>query len=127
MLVSDLINNALSLINANAAGRTPAAEDQALALSFCNLHIESLNAAVLKSMAATYDPSLFTFNAVTAFANMGDSVTLPNGWARALQFLTAVDLCPAFERPLGPDLPKLAAEAKAAIVTPATSPASTTT
>lgn len=127
MLVSDLVNNTLSLISANAAGRTPAAEDQALALSFINLHIDSINAAVKKSMFATYDPSLFTFVPVTDLAAMGDTLTLPTGWARALQFLGAADLCAAFERPVGPDLPRLAAEAKAAIITPTTSPASTTT
>jgi hypothetical protein len=127
LLVSDLVNNALANINAIAVGGAAATEDQTLALSFVNLHIDSLNAAVKKSLYAQYDPILFTFNAVADFVNLGDTVTLPAGWPRALQFLAAIDLCPAFGRQAGADLMKLAAEAKAAILTPAGSPPSTTT
>ncbi len=119
MLVSDLVNNTLANINAVAAGEVAATEDVTLALIYCNQHIDSLNAAVKKSLFANYDPILFTFNAVADFVNLGDTVTLPAGWPRALQFLTAVDLCLAFGRPISPDLSKLAAEAKAAILTPA--------
>lgn len=128
LTVQDVVDNTLIHIEAMAVGGTPATEDQTLALAFLNFHIDSLNAAVKKSLYAQYDPVLFTFNAVADFANLGDNVTLPAGWARTLQFLAAVDLAHAYgKQAVIATLEPLAAKAKAAILTPPGAPAATTT
>lgn len=123
MLVSDLVNNTLINIGVISAGDTPATQDYSLGFAFVNLQIDALNAAVKKAMFGAFDPSLFTFIPVTDLVNPGDTITLPNGWPRALQYLAAVDLCPAFGLPPREDLVELAGRARAAIITPPTAPA----
>lgn len=125
MLVSDLVNNTLTLIDVVSAGDTPSTQDGALALSFINLQIDSINAAVKKSLYANFDPVLFTFNAVADLVNPSDTITLPSGWPRALQYLASVDLAPAYDVPLD-KVESLTAEAqrsRAAIITPPAAPA----
>lgn len=125
MLVSDVVNNTLTLIDVISAGDTAGSQDSTLALSWLNLYIDALNAASKKQMYAIFDPILFTFNAVANFVNPGDTVTLPAGWPRALQYMAAVDLGIAYDVPLD-KMDRLREEAnvaRAAILTPPAAPA----
>lgn len=58
---------------------------------------------------------LFTYNALTAFDALGDTVTLPPGYERALIFSLALDLAPQFGRAVDPTVAAVAAEAMGAI------------
>ena len=117
MTVYDLITNTLTVLNAIGVGESIAPEDSTLTLNATNMYIDSLNAAVKKSLAATYDPSLYLFVPVQELANLTDPLLLPNGWARALMYNVAIDVAPAFGRTVSAELASRATEAKAAIVT----------
>ena len=125
MEVQDLLTSILTTCNAIAAGETPATEDYTLAQSFLNNLIGSWNAAIKKSLAASYDPSVYTFVPVPVTVNLDDALDLPNGWARALTFNVALDLCEPYGRPVTPTLASMAAVSKAEIITGADQPAPT--
>jgi hypothetical protein len=121
-----------------------AAIKRALGIAFDSL-IDSWNAIVQKALAEAYDPSLYTFNAlstatplytfnalstgtalftfhaVSDLVNLTDALSLPNGWFRALQYNAAIDVAPAYGIQLAPEIVESAADAKAAILTPANS------
>src|ERR1017187_7767535 len=99
---------------------------------------ESLAAALPKCQAVLtgYDPTLFTFTApptapvltfvpVAVTVNLADTLTLPNGWPRALKFDLAIDLTDVFGKPLTQTLMARAQQARAEIITPANNPAPT--
>ena len=100
---------------------------------------ESLAAALTKCQAVLtgYDPTLFTFTApptppvltfvpVAVTVNLADTLTLPNGWPRALTFNVALDLLEPYGKPLTQALAAQAAQSKAEIITPSQPPASPT-
>lgn len=60
---------------------------------------------------------LYTWQVLAAFATLGDTVTVPPGILRALQYALAVELCSVFGLPLTPALIASAAGAKAAMET----------
>jgi hypothetical protein len=126
MIVSDLLTLSLQMIDAVAAGETPAPEDYTLSQMFLNNLIGSWNAAVKKSLAANYDPSVYTFVPVAVTVNLTDVLSLPNGWPRAMGFNLAVDLLEPFGKPATQNLVMMAQSSKAEIITsPAGSPAPT--
>ncbi len=126
MIVSDLLTVSLQIIDAVAAGETPAAEDYTLSQIFLNNLIGSWNAALKKSLAANYDPSVYTFVPVAVTVNLADTLTLPNGWPRALGFNLALDLLEPYGKPATQTLVMMAQSSKAEIITsPAGSPAPT--
>jgi hypothetical protein len=99
---------------------------------------ESLAADLTKCQAVLtgYDPTLFTFTApptapvltfvpVAVTVNLTDTLTLPNGWPRALKFDLAIDLTDVFGKPLTQTLMARAQQARAEIITPANNPAPT--
>lgn len=119
MTVQDLVNNILNTLGAIASGETPNVDDSNLTLTFANALISSWNAAIAKSLAATYDPVLYTFVPVAQFTSLVQVITLPNGWFRALTFNTCLDLALPFGKsPLPDALVQLAAQSKAEIITP---------
>jgi hypothetical protein len=119
MTVLDLITMALAILNSVAVGDTVAPEDSTFMLNVINALISSWNASVKKSMYGLFDPSLFTFNAVSQLVNLTDSVTgLPNGWIRALAYNAAVDASVPYEKQISEGVAAIAKEARAAILTP---------
>lgn len=62
-------------------------------------------------MPAAGSVQLFTYEAITAFATWGSTVTLYPGMERALVTVLAFELCLPFGRPVPDELPQLAAEA----------------
>jgi len=143
MLVSDLLNAILEEINAVAAGQTPAPEDYTISQTYLNNLIGSWNAAIQKSLLAdvtmfqvklanyapnvySFSPSSLVFIPVPVTVNLGDPISLPYGWPRALTFNTALDLCSPYGKPATEDLVNLAAQSKAEIITPNQAPAPTT-
>ena len=125
MLVSDLCTSILTTVGAIAAGEPPATEDYTLSQNFLNNLIGSWNAAIKKSLAANYDPSVYTFVPVAVTVNLTDTLTLPNGWPRALIFNVALDLLEPYGKPLTQTLVQKAAESKAEIITTVNSPVPT--
>lgn len=120
MTVLDLVTQTLTAINAITPGESIAPEDSTYVASIINQWIQGFNAEVAKLLAARFDPSLYSFNAVADLSSsLTDVVTLPNGWARALTYNAAIDICPAYEKEPSAALVALAASSKAAILTPA--------
>ena len=118
MTVQDLVTLTLTAINAVQAGETPNSDDSNLMLSLFNGLIGSWNAALRKSMAATYDPSVYTFVPVAQFTVLTEAITLPGGWQRALMWNGALDVAIPFGRSVPDGLVQLAAQSKAEIITP---------
>src|SRR5271157_5835595 len=59
--------------------------------------------------------SLWTYEAITQFANLTDTVSLPPGFERPLVLMFAMEMCIPFTRPIPDGLPQLATAAKATI------------
>ena len=68
---------------------------------------------------------MLTFVPVAVTVNLTDTLTLPNGWPRALKFDLAIDLTDVFGKPLTQTLMARAQQARAEIITPANNPAPT--
>lgn len=153
MQVQDLLTGVGYQLGLIAAGESLSTSDQTLILNSVNWLIDSWNAAVLKSLngqyaaliaqinagvqkalAEGYDPSLYTFNAlstgtpfftfhsVSDLVNLTDTISLPNGWVRALVYNAAIEVAAAYGRQITPEVAQAAADSKAAILTPPNAP-----
>jgi hypothetical protein len=58
---------------------------------------------------------IYAFTPLTQFASLGATITLPDGYERALSTALAVELAPEYGRPIDPGLAAAAAEAKGSI------------
>jgi len=58
---------------------------------------------------------LYSYKPLSQFASLGDSISLPDGYLRALRFNLAVDLAPEFGRVIDPTLAAIANDAKTSI------------
>ena len=65
----------------------------------------------LSPMPATGAFWLRTYEAITDFINLTDTVSLPPGYERALVIALALELCIPFQRPIPDGLPQLAQQA----------------
>jgi hypothetical protein len=66
-------------------------------------------------MPAAGNCSLWTYEAITDFVNLTDTVSLPPGFERPLVLLFAMEMCIPFSRPIPDGLPQLAQAAKLTI------------
>jgi hypothetical protein len=82
----------------------------------------TLSAAVAQFVASATVSTTVAFVPVPVTVNLTDTLTLPNGWPRALGFNVALDLCEPYGKPATATLVNLAALSKAEIITPATPP-----
>lgn len=125
MTVNDLITLVLVTAQVFSPGDTIDPDSSALVFNQLNLIIASWNASIKKALAANFDPSVYTFVAVTQFAAVGDTITLPNGWIRALLYTCVEDIAGPFSKPLDSlsTVPQKALEARQAILTSIGTPA----
>jgi hypothetical protein len=68
-------------------------------------------------MPAAGSCSLWTYEAITDFVNLTDTVSLPPGFERALVIALGLELCIPFQRPIPDGLPQLAVQAMEDIAT----------
>lgn len=60
--------------------------------------------------------TLYSLKPLTAFGSLGATVTLPDGYERALRFELAGELANEYGRPLGENLARMIADAKTSII-----------